>query len=123
MRTYTSPDLPTPEDILRDDGELLGGVVPTQGSWIPTTSFGAALGKPTDYEHAVDVVHERGLASLAETWWIRLAGTEDWLEAELMEVTPEHLRIRWTDPMLDQPPSGHWVDVTTTEISLNPVLQ
>lgn len=113
----TWPGIPCPEDIFRDDGELLGRVVPQANGWQPTTSFGAALGDVTDHDHAVEIVHARGLSSLAESWWIRSDGSDQWLEAELLEVAPDRLRIRWKDPMLDQPPSGQWMDIDDIDIS------
>lgn len=116
----TWPNIPGPQDIFREDGELLGRVVPQQGGWQPTTSFGAALGAPTEHDEAVEIVRAKGLSSLLEPWWIRPLDASEWMEAQLLEVTPDRLRIRWKDPMLDQPPSGHWRDVDEMDISLLP---
>ena len=105
------------EDIRREDGELLGRVVHQAEGWLPATAFGAALGGPADYEQAVATVRSIGLSSLAEPWLVRSVGSQEWVEAQLMEVTPSRLRIRWKDPMADQPPSGLWLEVDEIEIT------
>jgi imidazolonepropionase-like amidohydrolase len=110
------PDLPGPEDVLREDGEVLGRAVPVTGGWLPTTVFGAALGSVSDREAAMQTVESEGLASLGETWWARTDGP-DWQEAVLIEVQPDRVRLRWKDPLRDQPPSGQWYDLTDLDIS------
>lgn len=102
------PDFPTPEDVHRDDGELLGRLIPTSGGWQATTTFGAALGAITTRDEAFDTVLGQGLAALAETWWVQPLDARNWHEATLVEVEPDRLRLRWKDPMVDQPPSGQW---------------
>jgi imidazolonepropionase-like amidohydrolase len=57
----TWPDLPAPEDVLGEDGELLGRVTPRAHGWQPTTVSGAVLGEVTDYDQAVAIV--RGSSS------------------------------------------------------------
>lgn len=116
----TWPGIPGPEEVLRADGELLGRVVPQAGGWQPTTAFGAALGEVTDHDAAVSTVRARGLAALAEPWWIRTEDSDDWQEARLLEVTPERLRVRWTDPMLDPSPAGRWLEVDSIDIATRP---
>lgn len=112
----TWPDLPAPHDVVRDDGERLGRVVPTAGGWQPTTVFGAPLGEPTDHDHAVAVMHDRGLAVLAEPWWVRRLGDTAWQEAHLLEVSPDRVRLRWRDPLTEQPPAGQWVDLDDVDL-------
>lgn len=111
------PDFPTPVDVRRDDGELLGRIVPTSGGWQATTTFGAALGAASDHDSALETVRSQGLAVLAETWWVRPLDDLDWLEATLVEVTPDQLRLRWKDPMVDQPPSGQWYHLDDIDLS------
>lgn len=116
----TWPGIPGPQEVFRDDGELLGRVVPQAGGWLPTTTFGGALGDVAEHDDAVDVVRQRGLAALADPWWVRLDGSEVWHEARLLEVRPGRLRIRWTDPMPEQPPSGQWVDIDGIDTCTHP---
>jgi imidazolonepropionase-like amidohydrolase len=114
------PGFPSPEDVVREDGEVLGRVVPVAGGWLPTTVFGAALGPVSDRDDAIERVEQEGLASLAETWWARTDGP-DWQEAVLMEAQPERVRLRWKDPLRDQPPSGQWYDLTDLDLSRQPL--
>ncbi|MFG1911754.1 amidohydrolase family protein [Kribbella sp. NPDC048928] len=112
------PGFPAPEDVVREDGEVLGRVVPGAGGWLPTTVFGAALGPAGEKATAVQTVESEGLACLTETWWARTDA--DWQEAVLMEAQPERVRLRWKDPLLEQPPSGRWLDLTDVDLSRQP---
>jgi imidazolonepropionase-like amidohydrolase len=114
------PGLPSPEDVLREDGEVLGRVVPTAGGWMPTTVFGAPLGPVSDREAAVTAVEKEGLASLSDTWWARTDGP-DWHEVVLMEAQPERVRLRWKDPLREQSPSGRWYDLTDIDLARQPL--
>lgn len=116
----TWPGIPCPEEVFRDDGELMGRVLPQADGWQPTTAFGAALGGATDRDEAIKIVRAKGLSSLAESWWVRPEDSEVWQEAQLLEVAPDRVRIRWKDPMLDQPPAGQWMDVNDIDISAQP---
>lgn len=110
------PGFPSPEEITRDDGELLGYAVPLAGGWQATTVFGAALGPVTTYDDATESLRTEGLASLAELWWVRTIDHPGWREARLTEVQPDRLRLHWADPMLEQPPTGTWYDVLDLEV-------
>jgi hypothetical protein len=99
-----------------EPGELVGLLVATEGDqWVPATVFGAALGPATDEDLAESLVRERGLASLAERWWVRV-GDNEWREAWLLEVKPDRLRLRWDDPMLMQTGPGEWVRLDEAQI-------
>jgi len=110
------PGFPAPEDVHREDGELLGRVVPMTGGWLPTTVFGAALGPLSDRDTAVELLEQQGLVSLGETWLARTDG--DWQEATIVEAQPDRVRLRWKDPMLDQPPAGQWYPLTDVDLKL-----
>jgi hypothetical protein len=114
------PGIPGPEEVHRDDGELLGRVVPQSHGWQPTTTFGAALGEVTGHDEAVEIVRTKGLASLAEPWWVRPDDSDEWREAQLLEVAPDRLRVRWRDPLLDQPPSGRWMNLDDIDVAARP---
>ncbi len=51
-----------------DDNELCGFVDETSDGWLAMTVFGAGLRRCADYDEAVGVVLDEGLASLAEHW-------------------------------------------------------
>lgn len=111
------PDFPTPQDATREDGELLGRVVPTSGGWQAMTTFNAPLGTVTTEDAAIELLHARGLACLAEPWWARTLDDSAWREAELVEVGPDRIRLRWMDHMVDQPPSGQWFDLDDIDLT------
>ena len=101
---------------LDEPGELVGLLLPAEdGRWVPAMVFGAALGAAVDERTAESLVREHGLSSLAERWWVRTTG-EAWREAWLLEVKPDRLRLRWSDPMLMQPGPGEWVLLAEVEI-------
>ena len=116
----TWPDIPGPEEILRDDGEILGVVVPTANGWLAMTTFGASLSAPATYEEAVDIVSTRGLSCLADPWWIREIGSDTWRKVRLLEVTPERVQIRWSDPLADQPACGQWLTLDAIDLTATP---
>ena len=101
----------------REDGEILGRVVPTAAGWQATTVFGAPLGAVTSREEAVATLHAMGLSSLAEPWWARPVGRPGWQRAHLMEVRPDRVRLRWADPLAEQPASGQWFDIDDLDLS------
>ncbi|WP_202805902.1 amidohydrolase family protein [Actinopolymorpha alba] len=111
------PGLPAPEQVVREDGEPLGQVVPTAGGWQAATVFGAPLGEVTSREEAVETLHATGLARLAEPWWARPVGQPQWSRAHLTEVRPDRVRLRWDDPMAEQPASGQWFDIDDLDLS------
>jgi len=111
------PGFPAPEDVRRDDGELLGRIVPTAGGWQATTTFAAPLGGVTGHDEAMETLLTLGMSCLAEPWWMRGDGETGWREVELMEVRSDRVRVRWADRMLEQPPSGQWFEVADVELT------
>ncbi|KAA9377655.1 amidohydrolase family protein [Microbispora cellulosiformans] len=118
--TETWPGLPGPEEVRREDGEILGRVVPTSGGWQAVTVFGAPLGRAGGHDEAVAVLHDRGLACLAEPWWARAGDDPAWRRARIVEAAPGGVRLRWDDPLADQPPSGRWFGLDDLDLSLDP---
>jgi hypothetical protein len=53
---------------------------------------------------------------LTELWWARTDGP-DWQEVVLVEAQPDRVRLRWKDPLAEQPPSGQWYDLTDVDVS------
>ncbi|WIX91619.1 hypothetical protein [Amycolatopsis sp. DG1A-15b] len=92
-----------------EDGELLGHLRLTGSGWEPVTVFHAALAGPTSREEAEDVVRRDGLPSLGDPWWAEEAPGR-WTEVRIQEAHPDRLRVRWTDPLAEQPALGRWID-------------
>jgi imidazolonepropionase-like amidohydrolase len=111
------PGIPRPEEVTRDDGEVLGHIVPTSGGWQAVTPFGAPLGDVTSREQALDILRTTGLSSLAEPWWVLTLDDTQWRKATLVEIKPGRVRLRWTDPLADQNPSGQWFDLDDIELA------
>ncbi len=114
------PGFPAPEDVRRDDGELLGRLVPTAGGWQATTVFAAPLGGITSHDDALETLLSLGMSCLAEPWWMRGDDETDWREVHLMEIRSDRVRVRWADRTLDQPPSGRWFGVQDVDLTLEP---
>lgn len=53
-----------------EDGELLGYLAEDEAGTTPLTLFGFPLGAPTDEGSATEVLQRRGLAVLADPWWL-----------------------------------------------------
>ncbi|WP_433178705.1 amidohydrolase family protein [Actinoallomurus sp. CA-150999] len=111
------PGLPAPEQVVREDGEPLGRLVPAAGGWQAVTVFGAPLGEVTAREEARETLLTTGLSCLAEPWWARPVDETSWRRARLLEVRPDRVRLRWTDPMAEQPASGQWFDLDDVDLS------
>jgi hypothetical protein len=92
-----------------EDGELLGHLRLTGSGWEPVTVFHAALAGPTSREEAEDVVRRDGLPSLGDPWWAEEAPGR-WTEVRIQEAHPDRLRVRWADPLAEQPAHGRWID-------------
>jgi len=48
---------------------------------------------------------------------VRTLDDSAWREAELVEVGPDRIRLRWMDRMVDQPPSGQWFDLDDIDLT------
>jgi hypothetical protein len=57
-----------------EDDELVGYLVATGDGSTPVTLFGHPLSGPTEAEEAEALLLGRGLAVLAEPWWLDAAG-------------------------------------------------
>lgn len=53
-----------------EDGELLGYLVTEDADTVPLTLFGFPLAPPSDLDGAEAVLRGRGLAVLADPWWL-----------------------------------------------------
>lgn len=102
-----------------DDGEPLGQLRPVGVGWQPVTLFGGVLAEPTTREEAEDILRRDGLSSLADMWWIQ-DGPDGFKAALIQEARPDRLRIRWADPMVEQPAHGQWIDPRSVRVQRYP---
>ena len=75
------------------DGELEGFVAPDGDGWLALTVFHGALGRAATAGDARAVVHERGLASMAERWWWFSRRTGVWRIVVPQESSPGRVRV------------------------------
>lgn len=80
----------------KQDEELLGFLAPSDGSFVPLTVFGHALGTPMDQDAAERVLDAVGLSCLAERWRFRTTEGES-ISIEIIEASPERVVIKNVD--------------------------
>jgi hypothetical protein len=83
-----------------EDDELLGYLRPVDGStdrFLPVTVFGYPLGDEADEHDAQQVLDSTGLGYLASRWLLTLDGRSDPVSVEIVEASPERLRVRNVD--------------------------
>jgi hypothetical protein len=83
-----------------EDNELLGYLRPAQdvlGQFIPVTVFGYPLGVATDQDEAQRVLESTGLSYLAETWLLTIPARLDPVAVQIVEATPQRLRVKNVD--------------------------
>jgi hypothetical protein len=106
---------PTTKAIHRDgDGELLGLLVESDHQWLPATVFGGPLASPTSHERAENIVRAEGLASLAESWWVRLPGRA-WQEVWFLEVHADRARVNDRNPTYGTG-DARWITIGDVEL-------
>ena len=87
-----SPD-ETREVRRASDGELEGFVAPDGDGWLALTVFHGVLGRAATARDARAVVHQRGLASMAERWWWFSRRTGAWRIVVPLESSPGRVRV------------------------------
>lgn len=75
------------------DGELVGFVVATDQTIVATTTFGVELARFAGREQAERFLCERGLAILAERWWLWSPDSRSWRPAILIEAGVDWVRV------------------------------
>ncbi len=84
----------------REDNELLGYLCPVQdapGWFVPVTLFGHPLGGPSKEEDARQRLDRAGLDYLAQNWLLSLPGHPDPITVQIVEATPQQLRVKNID--------------------------
>ena len=80
----------------RDDQELLGYLVHDERGTIPLTVFGFPLAGPLERADAEDLLRERGLAVLAEQWWLD-EGEGDGFPVLILSAYPDAVTVARAD--------------------------
>jgi hypothetical protein len=105
----------TTKEIRRlDDDEPVGLLVESGELWIPATVFGGQLAPATSQLQAEEIVRAEGLASLAESWWLRQDGL-GWQEVWFLEVHTDRVRVNDYNPNYG-PADPRWVSVGDVEL-------
>jgi hypothetical protein len=73
------------------DAELVGYLVGDPSGTTPVTLFGHPLAAPGEAAAAAAVLERRGLACLAESWW--LADGDREIEVRILEAYPDRIRV------------------------------
>ncbi|HWT32754.1 MAG TPA: hypothetical protein VN107_03255 [Microbacterium sp.] len=72
----------------RDDGELVGWIIPAGDEWVPVDLFGREVAEPLDWLDAEAVLEERGIRWLADAWMLERDAAAP-LRVRIVEVTPD----------------------------------
>jgi hypothetical protein len=105
----------TTKEIRRsDDGELLGLLVESGELWIPVTVFGGRLASATSQHQAEEIVRAEGMASLAESWWLRHDG-QSWQEIWFLEIRGDRIRVNDRNPNYGTS-AARWVRIDEVEL-------
>ncbi|MEU8663739.1 hypothetical protein [Actinoplanes philippinensis] len=83
-----------------EDNELLGYLSPVEGvadRFVPLTVFGHPLGDEGDEHDARQILDETGLSYIASRWSLTLGGRPEPISVEIVEASPERLRVRNVD--------------------------
>lgn len=79
----------------REDGELVGCLVPVGDLWVPCTVFGFRLADAMSQDEAEDYLHSHGLSYLAERW--EHLHDSDWITVRIVEASPEQITVSFVD--------------------------
>ena len=74
-----------------DDQELVGYTVRDAAGAVPLSLLGHPLATPQEPAAAIALLEARGLACLAESWWLRTG--DDEVEVRILEVFPDRVRV------------------------------
>jgi hypothetical protein len=74
-----------------DDQELVGYTVRHAAGTVPLSLLGHPLATPQEPGAAIALLEARGLACLAESWWLRTR--DDEVEVRILEVFPDRVRV------------------------------
>lgn len=113
-----------PEDsfqhVRASDGEVVGRILITDdGDFLPIDLLGRPLGEPTDLASAEERLEVRGLAHLAEPWWIEVNGRR--VKVTIQETGPSGVVVRVDDfGAMDLYGTVHVIDSPATQLFDSP---
>jgi hypothetical protein len=82
----------------REDGELVGWIIPSGDAWIAVDLFGHEVSGPLDWLDAEAVLEARGISWLADIWMLEPETTDAGpLRVRIVEVTPERVVVQTDD--------------------------
>lgn len=93
-----------------EDNELIGYLRPVDddpGRFVAVTLFGHPLGGPSDEEHARQCLDSAGLEYLARDWLLCRPGHPDPIAVQIVEATPQQLRVKNIDYGYPHADIGH----------------
>ncbi|KHK99782.1 hypothetical protein LK09_00010 [Microbacterium mangrovi] len=76
----------------RDDGELVGWIMPAGEDWVPIDLFGREVTGATDWLDAEAALEERGIRFLADIWMLERDGAAP-VRVRIVEVTPDRAGV------------------------------
>jgi hypothetical protein len=79
-----------------DDGELIGYLVADDRGTTPLTVFGFPLATPSARPDAEEVLRQRGLAVLADSWWLQEEGGPGF-RVQILSAYPDRLMVARAD--------------------------
>lgn len=74
-----------------DDHELVGYTVDDGDGAVPVSLLGHPLAAPGELRHAMAVLEQRGLAVLAEPWWLTAGETS--VEVRVLAAYPDRVTV------------------------------
>ncbi len=99
----------------RDDGELLGWILPANEDWAAVDILGRPVAGPMDWLDAEAALEEHGLAWLADPWMLE-GEAERPIRVRVVEVTPDrdgvagHIVVKVDDyGDVSRPASEPWI--------------
>jgi len=92
-RAFNGPVIPSDWVPYRrpSDSELVGYTAREPAGTVPLSLLGHPLATPREPAAAIAVLEARGLACLAESWWLQ-AG-DDEVEVRILEAFPDRVRV------------------------------
>lgn len=93
INEYPTNDSATP--VFRDDGELVGLLIPDGEQVAPCTVFGFQIGHSRPSADAAEFLLTEGLGILAEPWEMYENG--QWLNVRILEANPTSVTVTFAD--------------------------
>lgn len=103
----TWPNIPGPQEVLGEDGDLIGRVIPSAGGWRPQTTLGVSFGVVATRDQAIAQVVADGESLRDGLWWVLTPGDSEWQRSAIETVSQGQVRINDTTYSLDDLDISH----------------